>query len=116
MQKSWFGSLAYEGTPESQNAAEKHIKPLKFVRISTLKSCKLIFIQRFCFLYLVVFLFCTKCNSPYHNLLTNNARMALSTAITATPTSANTAIHISAAPKATSTSAKSFIAMAKMMF
>ena len=51
-----------------------------------------------------------------YRFLTNSARMALSTARIITPTSANTASHMFANPRATSTRQASFTPMATIMF
>ena len=51
-----------------------------------------------------------------YNFFTNSARMALRTAMIITPTSANTASHILAKPRATSTRQASFTPMATTIF
>lgn len=54
--------------------------------------------------------------SRHHNFSTNNALIALSTAITITPTSAKMASHIPAMPSAPSSRQISFMPIANTMF
>ena len=68
----WFSS-AYRCMTESQNAAKKYTLKLKFVRNSTQKrSCRQIFNGKVIFftyyLFIRVFLFCAKCDSPFVKL------------------------------------------------
>ena len=55
-------------------------------------------------------------NFFFYKLFTNNARIALSTAIIITPTSANMATHILATPSAPRTRHSSFMPMANTVF
>ena len=58
----------------------------------------------------------TRLNFFFYKLFTNNARIALSTAIIITPTSANMATHILATPSAPRTRHSSFMPMANTVF